>query len=132
LSSWAGFNKDGQLSSTGRVPAANDARAEANQNALGGYYEIRDVIFTHAAVLLRQKIYGRSRSWLVTAGRGVFDAEERTDYGDFSFQFNYAVPLESSKKIRFPIRGGIAVEEFEAAMQLNYEINGGEYIFAFS
>jgi hypothetical protein len=103
----------------------------------GLYNETRDVAFTHPTILLPQGIYfDRSRSLLVSADGGSFYAEHRTDYGDFSFKFNYAVPLGNNKEIRSTILGGSALGEFEAdpaiATQLNYEINGGEYIFAIS
>jgi hypothetical protein len=103
----------------------------------GLYNETRDVAFTHPTILLPQGIYfDRSRSLLVSADGGSFYAEHRTDYGDFSFKFNYAVPLGNNKEIRSTILGPSAMGEFEAepaiATQLNYDINEGEYIFAVS
>lgn len=103
----------------------------------GLYNETRDVAFTHPTILLPQGIYfDRSRSLLVSADGGSFYADHQTDYGNFSFKFVYAVPLGNNKEIRSTILGPTAMGEFEAqpaiATQLNYEINGGEYVFAIS
>lgn len=103
----------------------------------GLYNETRDVSFTHPTILLPQGIYfERSRSLLVSSDGGSLYGEQRTLYGDFSIKFNVGVPLGNNREIRSSILGPNAKGEFQSkpavAAQLNYEINGGEYIFAVS
>jgi hypothetical protein len=103
----------------------------------GLYNETRDVAFTRPTILLPQGIYfERSRSLLTSADGGSFYLEQRTDYGDFNFKFNYASPLGDNEEIRSTFLGPAAQGELTAqpavAAQLSYEINGGEYIFAIS
>ncbi|TAL55982.1 MAG: hypothetical protein EPN89_00015 [Methylovulum sp.] len=103
----------------------------------GLYNETRDVPFTHPTILLPQGIYfDRSRSLLRSADGGSFYIDQRTNYGNFAFKFNVGSPLGNHQEIRSSILGPNAQGEFEGqpgmATQLNYEINGGEYIFAVS
>ncbi len=103
----------------------------------GLYNETRDVAFTNPTILLPQGLYfARSRSLLVSADGGSFYAEHRTEWGDFSFKFNVGIPLGDNEELKAIILGPQARGEFVAnpaiATQLNYEINGGEYIFAVS
>ena len=104
----------------------------------GLYNESRDVAFTHPTILLPQGIYfDRSRSLLLSADGGSFYAEQRTDFGDFNFKFNVGMPSTDLKEIQTVVLATQDVSgQFETkpaiATQLNYEINGGEYIFAIS
>jgi len=103
----------------------------------GLYNETRDVAFTNPTILLPQGIYfDRSRSLLTSADGGSFYADYNTQYGDFSFKFNLGMPLGDNEEIRSAILGPRVSGQFEAtpafATQINYEINGGEYIFAVS
>lgn len=112
-------------------------RAGRVKTPFGLYNETRDVSFTHPTILLPQGIYfDRSRSLLVSADGGSLYADQRTRYGDFSFKFNVGVPLGNNREIRSTLLGSAAKEEFKAqpaiAAQINYEINGGEYVFAVS
>jgi hypothetical protein len=112
-------------------------RAGRVKTPYGLYNETRDVSFTHPTILLPQGIYfNRSRSLLISADGGSLYAEQRTHYGDFSFKFNVGVPLGNNREIRSTVLGPDAKGEFQAqpaiAAQLNYEINGGEYVFAVS
>lgn len=104
----------------------------------GLYNETRDVAFTHPTILLPQGIYfDRSRSLLLSADGGSLYAEQRTDYGDFAFKFNIGMPSNDLREIKTVV---LATQEakgaFQAkpaiATQLNYELNGGEYILAVS
>lgn len=100
-------------------------------------HETRNVAFTRSIILLPQGIYfDRARLLPVSVDGGSFHSEHRTDDGDFSFKFNYAVPLGNNKEIRSTIPGGSAPGESEAqpavATRLNYEIIGGKTIFALS
>ncbi|MGR8952013.1 MAG: hypothetical protein ACU83V_06335 [Gammaproteobacteria bacterium] len=118
---------------TGRI----GLRAGRTKIPFGLYNETRDVAFTHPTILLPQGIYfDRSRSLLTSADGGSFYVEQRTDYGDFVFKFNYAEPLGDNEEIRSTLLGPAAMGEFSAqpaiATQLSYELNGGEYIFAVS
>lgn len=104
----------------------------------GLYNETRDVAFTHPTILLPQGIYfDRSRSLLLSADGGSFYAEKRTTIGDFNFKFNVGMPSNDLKEIQFVVlatqnsRGNFETRPALAA-QLNYEINGGEYVFALS
>lgn len=112
-------------------------RAGRIKTPYGLYNETRDVSFTHPTILLPQGIYfDRSRSLLISSDGGSLYAEQRTRYGDFSLKFNVGVPSGNSNEIRSSILGSEAKGEFQAqpafAAQLNYEINGGEYVFAVS
>ncbi|MDD1611765.1 MAG: hypothetical protein LUQ57_01345 [Methylococcaceae bacterium] len=112
-------------------------RAGRTKIPFGLYNETRDVAFTHPTILLPQGIYfERSRSLLTSADGGSFYLEQRTDYGDFVFKFNYAAPLGDNEEIRSTLLGPAALGEFSAqpaiATQLSYEINGGKYVFAIS
>ncbi|MDO9103746.1 MAG: hypothetical protein Q7U57_02165 [Methylovulum sp.] len=103
----------------------------------GLYNETRDMPFTHPTILLPQGIYfDRSRSLLRSADGGSFYIDQRTGYGNFAFKFNVGIPLGNNQEIRSTILGPNAHGEFDAlpgfATQLNYEINGGEYVFAVS
>lgn len=104
----------------------------------GLYNETRDVAFTHPTILLPQGIYfDRSRSLLLSADGGSFYAEKRTAIGDFNFKFNVGMPSNDLKEIQFVVlatqnsQGNFETRPALAA-QLNYEINGGEYVFALS
>jgi len=104
---------------------------------LGLYNETRDVAFTHPTILLPQGNYfERSRSLLTSGDGGQFYAERHTDYGDFTFKFNYVLPLGNNKEVRSILLGPYAQGEFTArptvVTQLSYELNGGEYVFAVS
>jgi TonB dependent receptor len=104
----------------------------------GLYNETRDVAFTHPTILLPQGIYfDRSRSLLISADGGSFYAEQRTGIGDFNFKFNVGMPSNDLKEIQTVVLAtqnarGQFVTKPAIAAQLNYEINGGEYIFAIS
>jgi hypothetical protein len=73
---------------------------------------------------------------LVSSDGGSLYAEQRTLYGDFSVKLNVGIPLGNNREIQSSILGPDAKGEFQSkpavAAQLNYEINGGEYIFAVS
>jgi hypothetical protein len=112
-------------------------RAGRIKTPFGLYNETRDVSFTHPTILLPQGIYfERSRSLLVSSDGGSLYAEQRTLYGDFSVKLNVGIPLGNNREIQSSILGPDAKGEFQSkpavAAQLNYEINGGEYIFAVS
>ncbi len=104
----------------------------------GLYNETRDVAFTHPTILLPQGIYfDRSRSLLISADGGSFYAEQRTDFGDFNFKFNVGKPSNDLNEIKAVVLAKQAAQgTFDTkpaiATQLNYEINGGEYVFAVS
>jgi len=103
----------------------------------GLYNETRDVAFTNPTIILPQGIYfDRSRSLLVSADGGSLYADYSTEYGDIGFKFNLGMPLGDNEEILSTILGPSASGEFEAApafaTQLNYELNGGEYVFAVS
>lgn len=103
----------------------------------GLYNETRDVAFTKPTILLPQGIYfDRSRSLFVSADGGSVYVDHRTEIGDFSFKFNVGLPLGDHEEILSTILGATATGSFSAnpafATQLNYEINGGEYVFAVS
>lgn len=104
----------------------------------GLYNETRDVAFTHPTILLPQGIYfDRSRSLMLSADGGSLYAEQRTDYGDFSFKFNVGVPSNDLREIRTVVLGtqnatGIFNTKPSIATQLTYDLNGGEYTFAVS
>lgn len=103
----------------------------------GLYNETRDVAFTNPTIILPQGIYfDRSRSLLTSADGGSFYAEHQTGWGDFSFKFNLGLPLGDHDEIQSTILGPRANGDFNAnpaiATQLNYELNGGEYILAVS
>jgi hypothetical protein len=108
------------------------------KNPFGLYNETRDVAFTHPTILLPQGIYfDRSRSLLLSADGGSFYAEQRTDYGDFAFKFNFGMPSNDLREIQSVVlatqnaRGKFETKP-SIATQLTYELNGGEYIFAVS
>lgn len=112
-------------------------RAGRAKIPFGLYNETRDVAFTRPTILLPQGIYfERSRALLTSADGGSFYAEQRTDFGDFYFKFNYALPLGNNKEIRSTLLGPIPTGEFSAkpaiATQLSYELGGGKYVFALS
>jgi hypothetical protein len=112
-------------------------RAGRIKTPFGLYNETRDVSFTHPTILLPQGIYfERSRSLLVSSDGGSLYAEQRTLYGDFSVKLNVGIPLGNNREIQSSILGPDAKGEFQSkpavAAQLNYEINGGKYIFAVS
>ncbi len=103
----------------------------------GLYNETRDVAFTNPTIILPQGIYfDRSRSLLVSADGGSLYADYSTEYGDIGFKFNLGMPLGDNEEILSTILGPSASGDFEAnpafATQLNYELNGGEYVFAVS
>jgi hypothetical protein len=104
----------------------------------GLYNETRDVAFTHPTILLPQGIYfDRSRSLLLSADGGSFYAEQRTDYGDFNFKFNVGMPSNDLSEIQTVVLAarnaqGVLNTKPAIATQLNYELNGGEYVFAVS
>ena len=104
----------------------------------GLYNETRDVSFTHPTILLPQGIYfDRSRSLLLSADGGSFYAQQRTHFGDFNFKFNVGLPSSDLDEIKTVVLGtrearGALTTKPAIATQLNYEINGGEYIFGIS
>ena len=104
----------------------------------GLYNETRDVSFTHPTILLPQGIYfDRSRSLLMSADGGSFYAEQRTEFGDFGFKFNVGMPmcdLDEIKTVALGTRDAQGSFETKPAFatQLNYELNGGEFVFAIS
>ena len=103
----------------------------------GLYNETRDVAFTKPTILLPQGIYfDRSRSLLTSADGGSVYVEHSSPFGDFSFKFNVGLPLGDHEELRAALLGSAATGYFTTnpafATQLNYEINGGEYIFVIS
>ena len=93
--------------------------------------------FTHPTIILPQGIYfDRSRSLLTSADGGSIYAEHQTGWGDFSFKFNVGMPLGDHDEIQNAILGPRANGDFNEnlaiATQLNYALNGGEYILAVS
>lgn len=103
----------------------------------GLYNETRDVAFTTPSIILPHGIYfDRSRSLLLSADGGAFYAQHSTDYGDFSFKFNYGLLLNDNKELQIAILTEAALGELTSEpsfmTQLAYEINGGEFIFAIS
>ncbi|MEQ1545496.1 hypothetical protein [Methyloglobulus sp.] len=108
------------------------------KNPFGLYNETRDVAFTHPTILLPQGIYfDRSRSLMLSADGGSFYAEQRTDFGDFNFKFNVGMPSSDLKEIKtIVLAKQNAQGSFDTkpafATQLNYELNGGEYVLAVS
>jgi TonB dependent receptor len=104
----------------------------------GLYNETRDVAFTHPTILLPQGIYfDRSRSLLISADGGSFYTEQRTGFGDFNFKFNVGMPSNDLNEIKTVVLAkqnaqGTFDTKPAIATQLNYEINGGEYVFAVS
>lgn len=104
----------------------------------GLYNETRDVAFTHPTILLPQGIYfDRSRSLMLSADGGSLYAEHRTAFGDFNFKFNVGMPSNDLGEIKTVVlatnkaQGHFTTKPAFAA-QLNYELNGGEFIFAVS
>jgi hypothetical protein len=108
------------------------------KNPFGLYNETRDVPFTHPTILLPQGIYfDRSRSLMLSADGGSLYAEQRTGFGDFSFKFNVGMPSNDLNEIKTVVLGtrnaqGLFKTKPAIATQLNYELNGGEYVFAVS
>lgn len=104
----------------------------------GLYNETRDVSFTHPTILLPQGIYfDRSRSLLLSADGSSFYAEQRTNFGDFAFKFNAGMPSSDFDELKAVVLGtrdahGLFVTKPAIATQLNYELNGGEYVLAVS
>lgn len=104
----------------------------------GLYNETRDVAFTHPTIMLPQGIYfDRSRSLLLSADGGSLYAEQRTGVGDFTFKFNVGMPSNDLSEIKTVVLGkreaqGVFETHPAIATQLNYEVNGGEYVFAIS
>jgi hypothetical protein len=113
-------------------------RAGRIKNPFGLYNETRDVAFTHPTILLPQGIYfDRSRSLLLSADGGSFYAEQRTSFGDFSFKFNVGIPSNDLNEIKTVVLGtpnaqGLFKTKPAIATQLNYELDGGKYVFAVS
>ncbi len=103
----------------------------------GLYNETRDVAFTTPSIILPHGIYfDRSRSLLLSADGGAVYAQHSTDYGDFTFKFNYGLLLNDNKELQSAILTEAALGELKSEpsfmTQLAYEINGGEFIFAVS
>ncbi|KAF3981074.1 MAG: hypothetical protein HFP81_08320 [Methylococcales symbiont of Hymedesmia sp. n. MRB-2018] len=103
----------------------------------GLYNETRDVAFTNPTILLPQGVYfDRSRSLFTSADGGSLYVQHRTDWGDFSFKFNYGLALGNNEEIMATILSPDAKGEFKAnpaiATQIMYDLNGGEYVFAVS
>lgn len=103
----------------------------------GLYNETRDVAFTTPTLLLPQGIYyDRSRSLTASADGGSLYAQHRTDWGNFSVKFNAGIALGDHQEIKYAFLGPNAKGKFISspgiATQLNYELNGGEYIAAVS
>ncbi len=104
----------------------------------GLYNETRDVSFTHPTILLPQGIYfDRSRSLLMSADGASLYAQQRTDFGNFNLRFNVGMPSNDLQEIKTVLLGtararGTFHHEPAIAAQLNYELDGGKYVFAIS
>lgn len=104
---------------------------------LGLYNETRDVAFANPSIVLPQGIYyDRSRSLMVSADGGSLYGDYSTEYGDFGFKINLGMTLGDNEEILSSLLGPNARGEIDSVpayvTQLNYEVNGGQYVTAVS
>jgi len=107
------------------------------KNPWGLYNETRDVAFTHPTILLPLAYFERSRTLFLALDGGQLYADYNTSVGDFSFKFNYGWVNANDKElltaiINDPTASGHLESDPSFVTQLNYEILGGEYVFALS
>ncbi len=107
------------------------------KNPWGLYNETRDVAFTHPTISLPRVYFVRSRNLLLSMDGGQFYADYNASIGDFSFKFNYGVANADNRELLLavtldPNTSGSLKGEQSLVTQLNYEILGGQYVFAIS
>ncbi len=105
------------------------------KNPWGLYNETRDVSFTRPTILLPLAYFERSRSLFLSIDGGQLYTDYNTNFGDFSFKFNYGLmdanDPELLKAISFFAQGRL-VSDPSFVTQLTYDINASEYLFAIS
>jgi hypothetical protein len=98
-------------------------------NPIGFYNDTRDVAFTRPSIFLPQSIYfDRVRDLALSADGGQLYSEQRTNIGDFSFQFNIVRPRAGVREERALLNGdhpGELEGQFSFGGRLLYEKEGG-------
>lgn len=112
-------------------------RAGRIKYTYGLYNDTRDITFVNPSIFLPQGMYfDRSRDLLISADGFSLYADHTSQIGDFHLKFNFGLPPGDSDEIRAAVLGTGARGKMTAApstaMQLLYEINGGEYILGVS
>ncbi|NOQ15956.1 MAG: hypothetical protein GQ581_02755 [Methyloprofundus sp.] len=112
-------------------------RAGRVRNPWGLYNATRDVAATHPTIFLPLAYFERSRSLLLSMDGGQFYSDYNTPYGDFTFTFNIGLTNPNDKELLIAITQnpnilGDLSSELSYFANLNYEIDNGKYIFAFS
>lgn len=107
------------------------------KNPWGLYNETRDVAFTHPTIFLPLTYFDRSRTIFVALDGAQFYTDYNSSIGDFSFKLNYGVANADDDELLTAITLNPNVDgNLEGGStlvtQLNYEIMGGQYVFAVS
>jgi len=106
------------------------------KNPWGLYNETRDVAATHPTILLPLAYYERSRALFVSMDGGQLYSDYNTDVGNFTFKFNLGLPASDKELLAAitanPLTPGNLNSDLSLLTSLNYEIDNGKYIFAFS
>lgn len=107
------------------------------RNPWGLYNETRDVAATHPTIFLPLAYFERSRSLFISMDGGQFYSDYNTDYGDFTFTFNIGLSNPADKELLLAVTNNPNVQgdlysELSYLANINYDINNGKYILAFS
>jgi len=112
-------------------------RAGRIKNPWGLYNETRDVAATHPTIFLPLAYFERSRALFVSMDGGQLYSDYDTNLGNFTFKFNLGLTNPADKELLAAITGnpniqGDLTSDLSLLANLNYEIDNGKYVFAFS
>ncbi|GAB6067637.1 hypothetical protein JCM13664_09550 [Methylothermus subterraneus] len=113
-------------------------RAGRVKNPFGLYNETRDVAFTRPSILLPQGIYfDRTRALFLSSDGGQMAVGHYAHWGDLTLAINVGMPRHPDGEVAASIFGFNTPGRIQAnrpmyLVQLRYEYNAGEWIFALS